>query len=155
MTQFEDFINAIPHGRYDEFRKRVVAACGVSDGLWRMWKTGTPVKTRKTEKPSTASPSTCSARRCSPKNHKQSFTNSKSTTTWTNQQQHSHATTATIAASSSEEAAICRPIAAGPASPFRPTSHYQPATSIANRPCSRKEVRNDRNFQNDRSGSHG
>ena len=50
MTQFEDFINAIPHGRYDEFRKRVVAACGVSDGLWRMWKTGTPVKTEENRK---------------------------------------------------------------------------------------------------------
>jgi len=50
MTQFEEFINAIPHGRYDEFRKRVVTACGVSDGLWRMWKTGTPVKTEENRK---------------------------------------------------------------------------------------------------------
>ena len=50
MTQFEEFVSNIPHGRYDEFRKRVIASCNVSDGLFRMWKTGTPVKTEENRK---------------------------------------------------------------------------------------------------------
>ena len=50
MTQFQEFINNIPHGRYDELRKKVLDATGISDGLWRMWKTGTPVKNEQNRK---------------------------------------------------------------------------------------------------------
>ena len=50
MTQFKDFVDAIPHGRYNDFRKRVIVACGVSDGQFRAWKTGTPVKKEKNRK---------------------------------------------------------------------------------------------------------
>ena len=34
----------MPHGRANEFRHRVVTECGVTDGLFRMWRTGLPVK---------------------------------------------------------------------------------------------------------------
>lgn len=44
MTALQKFIYEMPHGRANEFRHRVVTECGVTDGLFRMWRTGLPVK---------------------------------------------------------------------------------------------------------------
>lgn len=40
MTQLQEFIENMPHGKADEFRNRVVEACEITQGLFRIWRRG-------------------------------------------------------------------------------------------------------------------
>lgn len=40
MTQLQEFIEAMPHGRADEFRNRVVQECQITQGMFRLWRNG-------------------------------------------------------------------------------------------------------------------
>lgn len=46
MTQLQEFIENMPHGKADEFRNRVVEACGISQSLFRLWRGGLAVHER-------------------------------------------------------------------------------------------------------------
>lgn len=43
MTQLQDFIENMPHGKADEFRNRVVNSCQISQPLFRLWRGGLAV----------------------------------------------------------------------------------------------------------------
>ena len=43
MTQLKDFIENMPHGKADEFRKKVVSQCQISQSLFRLWRNGLDV----------------------------------------------------------------------------------------------------------------
>ena len=43
MTQLQEFIENMPHGKADEFRNRVVDDCQISQGLFRLWRNGLSV----------------------------------------------------------------------------------------------------------------
>lgn len=40
MTPLQAFINEMPHGKADEFRNKIVAACGITQALFRNWRNG-------------------------------------------------------------------------------------------------------------------
>jgi len=40
MTQLQEFIDQMPHGKADEFRNKVVEMCQISQGLFRLWRGG-------------------------------------------------------------------------------------------------------------------
>ena len=40
MTQLQEFIENMPHGKADEFRNRVVADCEITQSLFRLWRNG-------------------------------------------------------------------------------------------------------------------
>ena len=44
MNEFQKFVFEMPYGMADEFRKKVVKECGVTEGLFRLWRSGFPVK---------------------------------------------------------------------------------------------------------------
>lgn len=43
MTQLQNFIDKMPHGKADEFRNKVVETCGITQSLFRMWRRGMTV----------------------------------------------------------------------------------------------------------------
>ena len=43
MTQLQEFIENMPYGKADEFRNRVVEACEITQGLFRIWRRGMTV----------------------------------------------------------------------------------------------------------------
>lgn len=43
MTQLQEFIENMPHGKADEFRNKVVEACGITQGQFRNWRRGLAV----------------------------------------------------------------------------------------------------------------
>lgn len=50
MTELQNFIDKMPHGKADEFRNKVVETCGITQSLFRMWRRGmtVPEKYQKT-----------------------------------------------------------------------------------------------------------
>lgn len=44
MTQFQKFVDEMPHGKADEFRNKVVEACGITQSLFRLWRNGLNVQ---------------------------------------------------------------------------------------------------------------
>lgn len=40
MTQLQEFIDKMPHGKADEFRNKVVEACGITQAQFRNWRNG-------------------------------------------------------------------------------------------------------------------
>ena len=40
MTQLQEFIENMPHGKADEFRNRVVAECNITQSYFRNWRNG-------------------------------------------------------------------------------------------------------------------
>ena len=36
-SKFRKFCDSIPHGRYDDFRLRVIAECNIKDSTFRVW----------------------------------------------------------------------------------------------------------------------
>jgi len=43
MKELQDFIEKMPHGKADEFRNKVVEACGITQALFRLWRSGLSV----------------------------------------------------------------------------------------------------------------
>ncbi len=43
MTQLQEFIENMPHGKANEFRNKVVEICQITQGLFRLWRSGLAV----------------------------------------------------------------------------------------------------------------
>lgn len=40
MTELQEFIDKMPHGKADEFRNKVVESCGITQAQFRLWRNG-------------------------------------------------------------------------------------------------------------------
>lgn len=43
MTELQEFIEKMPHGKADEFRNKVVEACQITQAQFRLWRNGLKV----------------------------------------------------------------------------------------------------------------
>ena len=50
MTEFQQFVDEMPHGKADDFRKKICAECDITDSYFRLWANGlkVPLKYRET-----------------------------------------------------------------------------------------------------------
>lgn len=46
MTEFQQFVNEMPHGKADEFRKKICAQCEIKDSYFRLWANGLKVASK-------------------------------------------------------------------------------------------------------------